>query len=178
MPRLTVKQDAFIRALASGMTQEAAVAKAYPGSVEWDKRSREKRASRLLTMDHVRKAYLSFLEECREKEQERVAWTREQHIKTLVQSIREIESETERRKAAMEAEVRLLKQLAEKASLGSADQVEYELAAQRALQRPLINAAVTKGLVSAAESLSRLLGLTKSQDGAELSMSFVGEDGL
>lgn len=177
MPRLTVKQDAFVRALASGMTQEAAYASAYPRSAKWDRKSREKRAGRLLAMDHVRKTYLTILEDCREKELERVKWTREDHIKTLVQSIREIESEIDRRKAAMEAEVKLLKQLAEKAKDGSEDHVEYELAAQRALQRPLINAAATRGLVSASESLSRLLGLTKPQDG-ELSMSFVGEDGL
>jgi hypothetical protein len=178
MPRLTLKQEAFVRAIASGMTQEAAVAKAYPGSLKWEKESREKRAAYLLSMEHVRKAYLAILEECRTQEQEWLRWTREDHIKTLVQSIREIESEIDRRKQALEAEVGLLRQLAERADDDAEDKIEYELAAQRALQRPLINAATTRGLVSASESLSRLLGLTREANDGNLSMSFVGEGEL
>lgn len=173
MNRLTNKQEIFLRGLAAGMTQEAAYAKAYPGSVHWDRKSREKRTSRLLAMDHVRKAYLAILEECRGKETEWVKWSREDHIKTLVQSIREIEAEIERRKAAMMAEVGLLRQLAAKAD----DNLEYELAAQRALQRPLINAAATRGLVAASESLSRLLGISQGQYEG-LTMSFEGESEL
>jgi hypothetical protein len=179
MPRLTNKltnkQEVFLRALATGMTQESSYAKAYPRSAKWKRESREKRASLLLSMAHVREAYLAIIEECREKENEWVKWTREDHIKTLVQSIREIEDEIDRRKVAMQAEVQLLMKLAEQQT---ESRIEYELAAQRALQRPLVNAATTKGLVSAAESLSRLLGLTHTQVGDGLTLSFVGEDAL
>lgn len=153
--RLTAKQRKLVECLAAGMTNEKSYAIAYPNSVNTTVGTRSVRCNQAMKLPHMIAAYDEWIAELRVIEKEKILWAREQHNNKLLWALKKIEDEVKRKTENIETEAHLIETTRPKGM----SQSDADIAAAVVRQKQVWTSAMSSGVVSACESLSKANGV-------------------
>lgn len=153
--KLTVKQEKLVYNLVSGMPHGEAYRLAYPNSESATAATRSARSYQAMKLPHMARAYDELMAEIREEEKQKILWAREQHNEKLLWALKKIEDEVKRKTENIETEAHLIETTRPKGM----SQSDADIAAAVVRQKQVWTSAMSSGVVSACESLSKANGV-------------------
>lgn len=171
--KITLAQERFIFEILKGKSQTEAYKIAYPSARKWKDTSVQVMASKTIAKPAVKKKYEELLEEFREKEKEKIGWSREQSIETLRFVIDTNKKDLERiQKAAEDELLQLQKDIEENPE--NARQIIQKMLNNR--KRTRANTTNNSALISATSELNRMQGYNEQNINMSGTVIFQDED--